>query len=561
MSGGDAKLAGTNPVAGGPEAGYKYEFKKDGVYLTVYPNEDGLAFELSDMRQILRDVGVFDYDLALLMRIMREASGEEQKIAEPIDITEDELERIMSDDTAEETAAIGDDESYAKIIVDISRDKMRASVKYDTKAGSKLPTYEMVMAALKEKGVTYGINDEAIAEGIKRLAIFVAAEGDPPINGENAYIDRKFNLGVKGRPVMDEYDRVDYKNLNLFVLVKANDTLAIRIPQTKGTAGKNVFGEIVPAHNGRPIPMPNGKNTIVVGEHQLIAAINGQIVDTGTKISIDPQLVLKGSVGVATGDIDFDGSVVVNGDVKSGFSVKATGDIEIKGSVNGGEVEGRNVAISGGVTGANRCKVHAIGDVRVAFAENAIIEAGKDIYVADVALHSTLRAGKKIICEGKHGQIMGGLAVSGEEVSAKIIGNEAYVITRVSVGVDPNLQKEYHEVCKNYKEGKKRLLHITQTLNTLSKIDMNTLPQERLNQINALTRSQFPIAGQLKRDEKRILELEAQMGDMKNGKIRADEVIYPGSRLSVNSIVKNVQEEYRHCTIYLNDGEIALGQY
>ena len=178
-----------------------------------------------------------------------------------------------------------------------------------------------------------------------------------------------------------------------------------------------------------------------------------------------------------------------------------------------------------------------------------------------MSLHSTLRAGKKINVEGKHGQIIGGLIVSGEEINAKVIGNEAYVITRVSVGVDPNLQKEYHEVCKSYKEGKKRLLHITQTLNTLSKIDISSLPQERIDQINAITRSQFPIAGQLKRDEQKILELEAKLAEMKNGKVKADDVIYPGARISINAVVKNVQEEYHHCTMSLQEGEVTLGQY
>ena len=546
------------PTLGGIDAGYKYEFRPDGVYLTIYPVEDELLFELSDMRQILRDYGVLDYDVTLLARTVREASGQPQKIAAPVEVTEEQISRYNQTSSP----LVSDElEEYAAIVVEVSRDKMRASVKFDTKRGSKLPTVQMVMDALQEKGIVYGIDEEAIEEGVKHFSIFVAAEGDPPIAGENAYIDRKFNLGVKGRPVMDEYDRVDYKNLNLFVLVKANDTLAIRIPQTKGTPGKDIYGEIVPAQNGRPVPMPNGKNTIVLGENQLIAAINGQIVDTGTKISVDPKLVIKGSVGVGTGDIDFDGGVTIGGDVKQGFSVKATGDVEIKGSVNGGEVEGRNVIISGGVTGANRCKVQAQQDVRVAFAENAVIEAGKDIYIADVALHSTLRAGKRIVVEGKHGQIMGGLAVSGEEVQAKVIGNEAYVITRISVGVDPNLQREYHNVCKSYKEGKKRLLHITQTLNTLSKIDMSSLPKERLDKLNALTRSQFPIAGQLKRDEKRILELEDLLGDMKHGRVRVDDVLYPGVRLSINSIVKSIQEEYHHCTMLLEDGQIVLGQY
>ena len=53
-----------NLTLGGPQAGYKYEFKTDGVYLTIYPAVEGeRLFELSDMRQILRECKVLDYDV------------------------------------------------------------------------------------------------------------------------------------------------------------------------------------------------------------------------------------------------------------------------------------------------------------------------------------------------------------------------------------------------------------------------------------------------------------------------------------------------------------------
>ena len=550
-----------NLILGGPASGYKYEFRPDGVYFTVYPNVDGeRLFELSDMRQILRDCRVLDYDVGVLSRTMREANGRPQKISEPVQISEKALKAAVGDENI--FAGNEEDEPYAKIIVEMTRDRMKATIRYDTRDGARLPTKEMVMSALDEAGVVYGINDGAIETGIRSLVPFVAAEGLPPIAGENAYIDRKFNLGVQGKPIIDEAGRADYKDLNLFVLVKENQTLAIRIPQTKGTPGKNILGEPVPAQNGRPCPMPEGKNTKVVGEHRLIATVNGQIVDKGARISVDPRLEIKGGVGVQTGDIDFDGTVQIKGDVEQGFKVKATGDIEIKGSVNGAEVTGRNVYISGGVTGADRAKVFAEHDVRTAFAENALIEAGNDIFIADIALHSQIRAGKRLIMEDKHGQITGGHAVAGEEVSVKIIGNSSFVVTKVSVGVDPNLQKEYQALRKAYKEAKKRLTHIMQTLNTLSKIDVNKLPKSRVESINALTRSQFPLAGQIKRDEKRILEIEAQLTNMKNGRIRVSGTIYPGVRLSVNNLVKSIQSEYRHCTIALNAaGEVEVGPY
>lgn len=544
-------------VLGSPSAGYKYEFRSDGVYITVYPTADGeRLFELSDMRQILRDCNVLDYDVGVLSRTMREANGRPQKIAEPIEITAADLERLESGERIPQ-----EEEPYAQLIVETSRDKMRATIRYDTRGGARLPTADMIKDALAEAGVVYGLDEEAIEIGKRSLAPFVAANGLPPVNGENAYIDRKFNLGISGRPVVDEYDKVDYKDLNLFVLAKENQTLAIRIPQTKGTPGKNILGEPVPAQNGRPVPMPEGKNTKVVGD-RLIATCNGQIVDQGNRISIDPKLEIKGSVGVSTGDVDFDGSIHIKGDVDYGFKVHATGDIEIKGSVNGAEVSGRNVYISGGVTGADKAKVFAERDVRTAFAENALIEAGNDIYISDIALHSQIRAGKRIIMEDKHGQITGGHAIAGESISLKIIGNDSFVVTRVSVGVDPTLQQEYQDLKKNYKESRRRLTHITQTLNTLSKIDINKLPPERAESINALTRSQFPLAGQIKRDEKRILEIEARLAEMKNGRVRVSDTIYPGTRLAVNSILKNIQSEYKRCTIFLNDnGEVEVGPY
>lgn len=546
-------------IIGGPAAGYKYEFSPDGVYFTVYPNVDGeRLFELSDMRQILRDSRVLDYDIGVLSRTMREANGRAQKIAEPVQLSEEALKAAIGGEVFTDE----EEEPYARIIVEMTRDRMKATIRYDTKGGARLPTKAMIKEALQSAGVVYGINEESIDIGIKSLTPFVAAEGLPPVPGENAYIDRKFNLGVQGKPIIDAAGKADYKDLNLFVLAKENQTLAIRIPQTKGTPGKNILGEVVQAQNGRPCPMPEGKNTKVVGEHRLIATVNGQIVDKGSRINVDPRLEIKGGVGVQTGDIEFDGMVFIKGDVEAGFTVQATGDIDIKGSVNGAKVKGRNVYISGGVTGADRAKIYAECDVRTAFAENALIEAKGDVFIGDIALHSQIRAGRRLVMESKHGQITGGHAVAGEMVSAKVLGNGAFVVTKVSVGVDPNLQKEYNELRKNYKESKKRLNHIMQTLNTLSKIDVNKLPRSRVESINELTRSQFPLAGQIKRDEKRILEIEEQLSNMKQGKIRVADTIYPGVRLSVNNVPKTIQSEYKHCTISLNDdGEVEVGTY
>lgn len=545
------------PPVGGKDAGYLFEFKADGVYLTIYPDEgDGGLFELSDIRQLLYDNGVTDYDIIALSQIVREAVGEPRKLADKFTAPAPKFEF-----TPEPIQQVDENESEAAVIIEVSRDRMAVTVRFDTKNGSRLPSADKVRELLAQKDIVFGIDDEALNKGVQSLAPFVVAKGILPRDGENARIERHFDLGVKGRPKVDAYDRVDYKDMNLFVLVHKGDLLAERILQTEGVSGKDVFGKEVHAKNGRPIPVPNGKNTEIVNENQLIATIDGQIIDSERKIEVDPHLVVAGGVGVGSGDIDFIGSVEVKGNVELGFKVKATGDITISGMVSGGTVEGRNVYVSGGVSGMNRGKVKAIDDVRTAFAENADIEAGRDIYVSDVALHSNIQAGKNIFLEDKRGMITGGHAAAGEEIRCKVAGNQAFVVTCLSVGVNPALEKHYRDVCKQYKDDSARLKQITQMLNTLGKIDISRLPQQRINQINELTRSQFPLAGRIKRAGQEIKELEEALGKMKNGKIRVADKVYPGVRLSINSMMKNVQSEIQHATLSANDEQVVVGPY
>ncbi|SFT71428.1 hypothetical protein SAMN02910356_01752 [Selenomonas sp. GACV-9] len=550
------------PAVGSIEAGYLFEFREDGVYLTIYPDAaDGLAFELSDIRQVLHDHGVIDYDIITLSQIVREAAGEPRKLASSYGSPEDMAELEKQQQVQKEEKPVEEDQKKAGIIVDISHDKMLATIRYDTNVGRLLPTYEEVRQALQDAGVTYGINPDAIKKGIESLSPFVAAQGQPPRHGENARIERHFDLGVKGRPKVDEYDRVDFKDMNLFVLARKGDLLAVRIPQTPGEAGRDVYGRDINARNGKPIPMPQGNNTEISGENELIALIDGQIVDTGKKISIDPHLLIKGGVGVGTGNIDFVGSVEIKGNVEAGFNVKATGDVQVGGMVSGGNVEGRNVFVNGGVNGMNRGKIRAEEDVHATFAENAEIEAGRDIYLRDVALHSMLTAGKRIYLEEKRGMIAGGKCAAGEEIRCKIVGNPASVVTRLSVGVNPQLQKKYRDLCREYKESKDRLRQINQMLNTLSKIDISRLPQERINQINALTRSQFPLAGKIKRDEQEIQALGEELSQMQNGKIRVSDTIFPGVKVSINSIIMNVQSEIMRTTLTVKDERVDIGPY
>ena len=73
------------------------------------------------------------------------------------------------------------------------------------------------------------------------------------------------------------------------------------------------------------------------------------------KINVFPVYEVNGDVDYNTGNIDFVGTIVIRGNVRSGFKVKADGDIRIIGSVEGAELEAAgSIEISAGIIGQNK---------------------------------------------------------------------------------------------------------------------------------------------------------------------------------------------------------------
>ena len=527
-------------TVGGKQDGFQLVVKADGNYITVYPEGEGTAVvDLATLRKHLEDEGITDYDVLQLARIVRAADGVETRL------------EAETGDTSENVVI--------PFTIEVARDAMTAAVRFDDKKGNLPPSVSDVLDGLAAKKVVYGIDRDAIRRGVARMTPFMAARGTPPIAGTDARIEKKFDMGEKGRPALRAFDRVDYKDMNIFIRAQIGDVVAVHIPETAGTPGTNVFGEAVPAKPGKSVPLPQGKNTKIVNTHELVAVIDGQIVDDGKKISIDPHLVIDTGVDVGTGNIDFAGSIEIKGDVESGFIVQATGDIEIKGMVGGAEVKGRSVIVHGGIRGMNIGKIHAVEDVSISFVENANVVAGRDIFVNDVVLHSEMRAGHNVRVEGRRGIITGGKISAGESIRAKIFGNNFYVQTNLNVGVDPNLKHRYDTLSKECETAVKRLTELRLSLATLKKQPLMSLSPRRREQLAEMTHEQFPLAGKIKKMQEELEQMQEELEQMKNGSIAASDTIYPGVNATINGVKKTIEEELRNARLQMLNGEIAVG--
>jgi uncharacterized protein (DUF342 family) len=323
----------------------------------------------------------------------------------------------------------------------------------------------------------------------------------------------------------------------------------------------NIFGDTVAAKPGKPIMIPAGKNTQIIDEHKVISLIDGQFTMTGNKMTVMPTIEIKGDVDLSTGNINFNGSVVIRGSVQMVFEVKSEGDIEIYGNISGGTVEGKNITIKAGIQGMQRGIVRAKEDVKASFAENAQIVAGRDIVISEAVLHSNLSAGKKIVVQGKRGMIAGGTAIAGEEILVKVAGNQMDTITKLEVGINPMLREEYAGTKKALKKSEEELDQAKKALNVLKAVNPDDLPLAKKELLLRLTKSQFPLAGEVKNFKDKLAKIEAEFENLKSGRIKVADIAYPGVKIIVRSVVKQIKSQTQHCTFSEENGEVKISEY
>ena len=527
----------------GKKEEFSIDYNDKGVFLLVYSTEDSSADLLDLVLKELTSKEITEYDLEAINSAIEEKTNKPIKIAEM--------------PTVEEVLLVP-----PKITVSMTRDRMEANIQIAKDKNTLEPTYEMVMEAINNSNVTYGIDEEAIKAALRVSSTdFLFAKGTKAIPGENAYIVQHVEIKDHGKPAELEHGKVDYKNLNLFTVVDAGTVLAERVPFTNGIEGTDVLGNTLPPKPGKQVMLPLGKNTKALGENTVVASIAGQVILENGKISVVPTIEIKGDVDLSTGNIDFVGSVVVRGSVQAGFTIKAEGDVEVYGTISGGTVEADNIVVKAGIQGMHRGQIKAKGNITSSFVENAVVSAGKDAVIGDAVLHSNVSAGKRVLVQGRKGTIAGGVVTAGEEIVAKVVGTQMNTTTKLEVGINPMLREEYQVVRKELAKAETDLDQVQKSLIFLKSQNIDDLSQEKKEVLLKLTKAQFPLSAKVESLRKKIIDIEQSFEDLKTGRIRVSDVIYPGVKIVIGSVLKNIREEQKYVSFYEEDGDIKTGTF
>lgn len=294
---------------------------------------------------------------------------------------------------------------------------------------------EAAHGALAAAGVGFGIDADALRAAIAQGApgeAFLVARGAEAEVGEDAVL---LPVSSHAAPLMRPDGSLDYTASQLDELVVLGEVLLAAKPGKSGAEGRSVRGDILPTTLGREIDLHGLCGVgVAVSEDgtQLIATAVGVPRRLPDQISLLSLLRIQTNLDSSTGNVDFAGNVVIDGDVLDGLTVRASGDITIKGTAQAARLEaGGTIVLRHGMLGGGTGSLQASGDIQTEVLRECAAAADGDIHVSKEIARATIAAGRSVLAG--QATIVGGTVTAGHEILAGVVGTTQGALTKLAL--------------------------------------------------------------------------------------------------------------------------------
>ena len=524
---------------------FSIKVKEDGIYLTLRNVEGEDRATRQEVVDAVDSYGIKDIDYIAIGDALKD---------------EDEIVEVK---ISSSTAIMQVAESAA---IEVSEDRMQAHITFQEPINDgKLLTPEAVIVLLQEKRVTPDSKLIQAALANKRYGRkILIAEGREPLNGTDGFLKFHFDKSnIKPKPKIMEDGTVNFKQLDMFKLCNRGDVLVTSVPAQEGKDGIDVYGNVMPAPKTRAAGhIPRGKGTVLSpdGLH-LIADVSGQLVLKEGKVSVSPHLEIPGNVDNATGNIDFNGQVTIRGNVISGFTVKAAGNIEVFGVCEAATLvstEG-SIVLGGGIQGADKGELTASGDITAKFIESCkSVTAGGNV-ITDSVRKSSIKCDGSVMLVGKNGLLVGGSVTAGEKLVATTVGSPMGTLTEIEVGGSPreiNKQKDLVDEFTKLKDEYEKCDKGVETLNLMRKRDQ--LPPDKKALLVKMVNMKMVLRDKMTKMQEEIDGVNRNLA-VNVGTVSVKNVIRPGVRITIGNAQMTIRDELSNCRLRNNGEKIAIG--
>lgn len=452
-------------------------------------------------------------------------------------------------------------ESYK---LNVSQNKMTVIVRFYAPSlkGRRMNADEFLQD-LSSKNIVNGIRKEEIQkffDSPEYCTDVIVAQGQLPRHGKDARIEYYFKTDLKARPTLNSDGSVDFFHLNTICHCSKGDVLARLFPADPGSYGMSVYGEKIKPRDVKQAVLKFGHNISVSEDRQVLTAeTDGHVTLVEGKVFVSNVYEVE-NVDISTGDIDYEGSVRVNGNICTNFTVQATGNIEVKGVVEGAYLEaGGDIIIARGMNGMARGVLKAGGNVVSKFIENSKVSAGGYVSTESI-LHSEVMAGTEILVTGKRGFITGGRVSASNLVLVKTLGSSMGADTIVEVGIDPGMKAKVQQLQKQIMDNRKNIEKIHPVLNTFRQKMLQgiKLRPEQLKNVQDMIQKENQIQQELERDMAELSSLQQVMDESGHARIEVTGEVFSGTKICISDVSMVVKSSMSYCKFIKERGDVKM---
>ena len=373
------------------------------------------------------------------------------------------------------------DKHDAQLNIVVSADKMNACAEITSTYGGSAITLSDIKEKCDKIGIKFGLLTKPILALINTCnkappgKTYKAniATGQPSIDGVNAYFEKSVSTDNHRKPAprLLPNGNVDMHDLGKTITVHAGAVLMKKILATEGSSGKTVTGEIITQKLGKDREFIVGGNVEVDPNNplHLMAKQNGIPIDDGKFIRVD-EIMLVNNIDVKNGNVEYDGSVIVTGDIHEGMRIKTTGDITVMGLIESAEIIcGGDLTVKKPIIGHQKqtdnnfsCKIDCQGNLTGTIAQYCHLNVGKNIIMSNQLIHCETECKGSITVFNdtfKKGSIIGGITCAYGNIVTAVVGTPAGNKTII------NLEGNFQRLIKD----KKKYTHNLQVIDKIIK--------------------------------------------------------------------------------------------
>ena len=241
-----------------------------------------------------------------------------------------------------------------------------------------------------------------------------------------------------------------------------------------GRLGWNIYGQRIPLIEPELPQIEVGEGVARTDDYGFIAKVKG-ILDLETdekSINVSDVYVHNGNVNIHSGNIVFDGPVVIKGSIEENASVVCTGPLEVTGNVTQATIKSVGKTSVKCIMGSS---VDIDGALTTQFLWDVDAVVSGTITVERSIVNSNCKVGGDIVIENMSGPLSGGACFIAGNLVCGDLGNAANISTKIYLGND-------WRVIKRLAKYHKRKDQFTQILGDYEK-RLQHLAQKRLSQL------------------------------------------------------------------------------